>query len=131
MITLYKSTTIDFTTNGFGILLPSEAKVTEEINGAYELELKCHTINNENKTWQYLDEMVVLKAPTPKGYQLFRVYNVCKKNDNTISVNALHIFYDGLFNRLERNIKGTYTADQAIKAVYSNLNFPQNYQVSA
>lgn len=130
MITVYRPTETNFNHNGLGVLMPTEATVTEELNGAYELQLTCTTTGN-NKKWQYLVEGYTILAPTPNGKQPFRIYKTGKKLDNTITAYARHIFYDGIYNNIENNISGILTADAAIKAFYSNLNYTTPFIVSA
>lgn len=96
MITIYDPSETDFSRNGICVLRPSECAVTEQLNGMYELELMQSASIIQS---QYLREPYIIKAPTPKGYQLFRIYNVDGKTiKNTITVNARHIFYDLHFN---------------------------------
>ena len=69
VINLYSKTETNFYHNGLIILQPIEAIVTEEINGDYSLKITMplgfSKIENEQ----------IIKAPTPKSDQLFRVYN--------------------------------------------------------
>lgn len=91
MLTIYNEFTTDFNNNGIGILRDViSAKITEELNGAYELEL-------EYPTKGYLAEEIkegnLIKAKSVESNQLFRIKHV-KKNLNRKNVIATHIFYD-------------------------------------
>ena len=132
VITLYSPNTTVFSNNGLGVLMPVKAVVIEELNGIYELEMLCyaHSYTN-NQTWKLLSEMYIIRAPAPSGNQLFRIYKVKKKLDGSISVNARHIFYDGLSNNLDSLLKGIMTADTVIKELYSRLNYPTPFSVSS
>ena len=69
MIILYKKNETDFTHNGLMVLQPIEAIVTEEINGDYSLKLTMP------RGSQLIENEQIIKVPTPKTEQLFRVYN--------------------------------------------------------
>lgn len=88
IINLYGKSETDFTHNGTCILKPLEAIVTEEINGDYSLKLTMP------RGSQLIENEQIIKVPTPKSEQLFRIYN----SDIDILGNpifcARHIFYD-------------------------------------
>lgn len=91
MLTIYNEFTTDFNNNGIGILRDViSAKITEELNGGYELEM-------EYPAKGYLAEEIkegnIIRAKSVESYQLFRIKHV-KKNLNRKSVVAMHIFYD-------------------------------------
>ena len=114
MVTIHEKTAQTFTTLGLGALLPSSCVVTEELNGAYELEL-VHPYDEGGK-WQRIERGRILYAPTPQGMQPFRIYYI-KPTMDEISVHARHIFYDLLDNqcraiRHSGNAAGALTAMQ-------------------
>ena len=88
MITLYSKKEINFYHNGLMVLQPIEAIVTEEINGDYSLKITmpCGFLEIENEQ--------IVKAPTPKSDQLFRVYNSDVDMLGNPVFYARHIFYD-------------------------------------
>ena len=132
MITVHDPNMINFDTNGFGVLLASEAVVTEELNGIFELKLKCYADITGNKTWEYLQEHFIIKARTPRGFQAFRVYHVSKNEKNIITANARHIFYDNLYNSIVGEFKlEEATADTAIKTVFRNAYEPTKFTALA
>ena len=84
---VYASTDTEFTSNGLAILMPTSGKITEELNGQYELEMTIPI--HEQSGWQYAIEFNVIKV---QG-QPFRIYS--KKTSMTErTVYARHIFYD-------------------------------------
>ena len=84
---VYASTDTEFTSNGLAILMATSGKITEELNGQYELEMTIPI--HEQSGWQYAIEFNVIKA---RG-QPFRIYS--KKTSMTErTVYARHIFYD-------------------------------------
>ena len=99
MITIHEKTAQKFDTLGLGAMLPSSCVVTEEVNGAYELKMK-HPYDEKSK-WKRVERSRILYAPTPRGMQPFRIYNV-KPNMSGIEVNARHIFYDLLDNQCSK-----------------------------
>lgn len=82
----------EFNSNGLAILNPTECKITEELNGMYELYM-VHPIDEPGK-WKYLIEMNIIKA---EG-QLFRIYmkDTSMEADGSMNrvIYARHIFYD-------------------------------------
>ena len=91
MLTIYNEFTTDFNNNGIGILRDViSAKITEELNGGYELEM-------EYPAKGYLAEEIkegnIIRAKSVESYQLFRIKHV-KKNLNRKNIVATHIFYD-------------------------------------
>ena len=84
---VYASTDTEFTSNGLAILMATSGKITEELNGQYELEMTIPI--HEQSGWQYAIEFNVIKV---QG-QPFRIYS--KKTSMTErTVYARHIFYD-------------------------------------
>lgn len=88
VINLYSKTETNFYHNGLMVLQPIKAIVTEEINGDYSLKITMplgfSKIENEQ----------IIKAPTPKSDQLFRVYNSDVDMLGNPVFYARHIFYD-------------------------------------
>ena len=74
MITIHEKTAKTFDTFGLGALVPSHCVVEEELNGAYELELK-HPYDDGGK-WKRIERGRILYASTPRGMQPFRIYYV-------------------------------------------------------
>lgn len=92
---LYASTETAFTTLGIGVLADAiSCYVTEERNGAYELEMVYPV------TGQYADQiqprsLILAKPNYTDQPQPFRVYKIRKSmSGHTITVNAEHISYD-------------------------------------
>ena len=63
MICVYDPTCTDFSTNGLGPVSPESARVTETLNGEYELTL-VHPLDDAGK-WRRLAEGYILRAPVP------------------------------------------------------------------
>ena len=95
IITLYSKIETDFTHNGLMILQPIEAVVTEEINGDYSLKLTMP------RGFSEIENEQIIKVPTPKTDQLFRVYNSDVDMLGNPVFYARHIFYDLLDYFLE------------------------------
>lgn len=90
---LYESTEQDFKTNGLGRLPEAtECTVTEERNGAYELEMQLpmtarHFAEIEN-------ERIILAKPNAiSDPQPFEIYDITKPIGGIVTVNAKHISY--------------------------------------
>ncbi|OCN02984.1 hypothetical protein A7X67_06135 [Clostridium sp. W14A] len=100
MVLVYDSKAQEFSNDGLGTVTPSSCVVSEEINGAFELEL-THPIDSFGK-WKRLQKNNIVRANTHRRIQAFRIYRVVKNVvDGTVKVNARHIFYDLLANFVE------------------------------
>ena len=88
MINLYERNEIDFSHNGICVLQPIEAIVSEELNGDYSLKLTMP------RGFSDIEVDQVVKAPTPKNPQLFRVYNTDIDMLGNPVFYCRHIFYD-------------------------------------
>ena len=130
MITIYGASENNFNHNGYGVLQALKAEVTEELNGMFELEL---TLPNTEKTSGQLENIInfnIIKAPTPNGAQLFRIYQVKKNMAGYIQVNARHIFYDGLFNMVSLATGEHSSINAAIKNIYQKAAQGTSFNVS-
>ena len=123
MITIHEKTAKTFDTIGLGTLVPGSCIVTEELNGAYELELK-HPYDEGGK-WKRIERGRILYASTPRGMQPFRIYYV-KPTMKEIAVNARHIFYDLLDNQCEP-ISYSGTATAALAALQAAFAYPMPF----
>lgn len=93
MITLYKDTETDFIHNGIGILSECKnAQVYREKNGKWELELD-YPVFDKKELYLELKKDNIIKCPTPKGLQLFRIVRA-ELSLTIVHVYAQHIFYD-------------------------------------
>lgn len=88
MINLYERNETDFSHNGIRVLQPIEAIVSEELNGDYSLKLTMP------RGFSDIEIEQVIKAPTPKNPQLFRVYNTDIDMLGNPVFYCRHIFYD-------------------------------------
>lgn len=115
-IVLYSKTETNFNHNGLTILRPIEAIVTEELNGDYSLKLTMP------RGFSALQNEQIIKAPTPKSEQLFRIYN----SDIDILGNpvfyARHIFYD-LLNYFIEDTRPSGNGALAISKILENTPF--------
>lgn len=118
MIRLYDRTEINYNHNK-NILTPISCSVEEEANGMFELEAEFpKNINIENGA--------VIKAPTPRGEQLFRVYKSFKTLKNK-KVYARHFFYDLSKNFLINVNLENVSCFTAVQAVLSNTESQHNF----
>lgn len=116
MINLYEKNETDFTHNGICVLQPIEAILTEELNGDYSLKITMpqgsEIIENEQ----------IMKAPTPRSHQLFRVYN----SDIDMLGNPVfychHIFYD-LLDYFIEDTRPTGNGTVVISKILANTPF--------
>lgn len=94
LITLFESTSIDFSTNGLGCLPDAvSCSVVEERNGEFELEM-VYPVDGL-RYGDILLRRILLAKPNPyTEAQPFRIYAITKPINGLVTVNAEHISYD-------------------------------------
>lgn len=81
-------------TNGIGVLTDTvKCTVTEELGGAYELQLQ-YPVTGEFFSDIKLRSVIRAKANREDEAQYFRVYRITKPISGIITVYAYHLFYD-------------------------------------
>ncbi len=88
MIKLFNSIDEIFSSNGEKVIIPTKARVHNEDNGDYFLELETDL--------SYVNDLVansIVVANTPNGPQAFRITNP-QKTKNKVIIKAWHVFYD-------------------------------------
>ncbi|MFX0547907.1 phage tail spike protein [Hathewaya histolytica] len=129
MIRIYEKTETDFNHNGLCVLDSCiKCEVEEELNGIYKLELE-YPLDNRDR-WLNIIEGNVLKVPTPMGTQLFRIFKK-KKNLNSISCIAFHIFYDLIDNFIEDTRPTISTGASAIEDIFKGTQYKHRFQVNS
>lgn len=98
------------------ILQPIEAIVTEEINGDYSLKLTMP------RGFSEIENEQIIKVPTPKTDQLFRVYNSDVDMLGNPVFYARHIFYD-LLDYFIEDTRPTGNGALAISKILENTPF--------
>ncbi len=88
MIKVFGATDTLFSSNGDIIITPIKARVKNNDNGDYYLEMVCGKEYND-----YIASNSILVAPTPQGEQAFRIRDITKQK-NKLTVKAWHVFYD-------------------------------------
>ncbi|KEH89546.1 endopeptidase [Clostridium novyi A str. 4540] len=125
MINVYNAKETDFEHNGLAVLDKCiRAEVQEELNGLFELELEYPIFDKKSN---YLIKDNIVKANTPNGYQLFRIYRPVK-NMGVVICYAKHIFYDLIDNFIESYRTGSVTGDTAIKGILNSTQYPHNFK---
>lgn len=112
MISVYDSTEKSFATNGNKILHPRKALIRKEDNGDYHLDLK-----DKIDYLEYYQAGLIIRVPTPWGYQAFRLTNPNIENDS-ITVRAYHVYFDSK-NYI---IKDSYVVDKNCNDALDHLN---------
>lgn len=94
MIKIFKSTETDFSTNGEAVLSDAiSCDVKKQISGMRELTM-VYPINGEAADLIVQRAILSVLQDNVKGYQAYRIYNVRKNIDGTLTVSARHIAYD-------------------------------------
>lgn len=112
MISVYPSTEKDFNDNGLKILKPLRALIRKEDNGDYYLDLK-----DKIDSIEYYQTDMIVRVPTPWGYQPFRLTNPNIEND-IISCKAYHVYFDSK-NYI---IRDSYVVDKNCNDALDHLN---------
>ena len=105
MITIYRPDETDFSRNGLGAIDRNviDPLVSETLNGMYMFTFR-YPIFAPKGNWMKGES--ILKVPTPKGLQLFRIHKEEPSMGYT-EITAYHIFYDLAFNWIDdTNIVG-------------------------
>lgn len=111
MITLYNGNETSFTHNGLGILKDCISAISSrELNGQWTLTI-VHPLDGN---YNLIQAGQIIKALTPSGYQLFRIYKV-DEDLNKITIRCNHIFYD-LSQRIVKSNLGLGGTQQDVTA---------------
>jgi len=106
-----------FDGHGMFVLTPTSCKITEELNGRYEISME-HPIDAEGR-WQYIRENYIIKA-MGQLFTIRTVQQIWKGASGKIVAKGDHIFYqcgDGMIRRGDTGITGTSVASICREAV--------------
>ena len=112
MLKVFSSTDTIFTSNGDAVINGARAIVHKEDNGDYSVNLECSLDYIE-----YVKSKNILVAPTPSGYQGFRIENV-EATRTKIKALCKHLYYDS-DNYL---IADSYVVDKNANDALDHLN---------
>lgn len=116
----------DFETNGLRILSPTACKITQELNGQYELLLE-HPMD-DGGAWEQLIELNIIKA---QG-QLFTIYRIVHSYTGSVgkvTVYARHIFYQLADRWIHSFDVRSHDAQHALRILFANAEshvFPEH-----
>ena len=129
MIILYKKDETDFAYNGLGVLDShiSNQVVEESYNGLYSLQFDypIFALHGDELT-----EEKIVKAPTPDGDQLFRIYKVMPSM-GIKTVTCYHIFYDLADNFIEDINIILMDGDIAVKKISAGTQYSHKFTMSS
>ena len=115
---IFEQNARQFQTIGLGALVPSEAVVSEELNGDFTLTFQ-HPYDTGGK-WKRIEMGRIVLAETPRGKQPFRIY-YNKPTMDGIEVQARHIFYD-LMDNICESVEFSGSAQGAMDAIKAGLS---------
>lgn len=120
---LFAENSTTFTSNGIGRLADAlDCVVTEERNGAYELEM-TYPMSGQHYEDIAIRKIVVVKPSANANLQAFRIYKLGKPINGKVKVYAQHISYD-----LSKNVCMPQTVTASSSACNTTL---QNIKTSA
>ena len=120
---IFEQNAQQFQTIGLGTLVPSEAVVSEELNGDFTLTFQ-HPYDTGGK-WKRIEMGRIVLAETPKGKQPFRIY-YHKPTMDGIEVQARHIFYD-LMDNICESVEFSGSAQGAMDAIKAGMSVPMPF----
>lgn len=88
MIRVFNPKDKNFTTNGEAVIIPLKARVKNEDNGDFYLDL---SVGYQYNDFIQADNIIV--CDTPQGEQAFRIREI-EKTKNKLEVRAWHLYYD-------------------------------------
>lgn len=119
LIKIFDEESVSFETNGIGCLIDAtKAEVTEELNGAYELELQYPISGQHFQSIKHGRIITVKPNPFSDKYQPFRIYNISRPINGLITVRAEHISYD--FTGFPVNPFSARTVEEAMSGIQAN-----------
>lgn len=126
MINIYDRKETSFSRNGLAVLNECrECKITEKLNGEYELTLS-YPLHSPKTV--HIQPFNVIKADG----QLFRIYNTDKDSKaGVITVNARHIFYDLLNYIIEDKRAENKTCLEALEIIIQDLGLCDVFTVGS
>lgn len=109
---LFAPKTREYNNNGLGVLVDvGYCTVTEERNGAFELELQ-YPVSGSHYSDLAVDCQVLAKPNETSDPQAFRIYNISKPMNGVVTVSAEHISYE-----LSSVVVSPFSAENAPEAV--------------
>lgn len=115
---LYHSGETTFDNNGIGVLADAvSCKVTEELDGAYELEMK-YPVDGQHFTDIKLRCLILAKPNKTDRPQPFRVYRIAKPLRGVVTIYGEHISYD--LAGIPVNVFTAGDAPAAMEAIKAN-----------
>jgi len=125
MIKVFGKTDKVFTSNGDAVILPVKAKVHNEDNGEFYLDLSAPI-----KYADYLQTDRIIVAPTPQGEQAFRIDNPTLTGTK-IETKAYHVFYDSNNYLIADSFVENKTCDQALNWLNNATEPTSEFTVSS
>ena len=135
MIRVFQPNDKTFETNGDAVIIPIKARVKNQDNGDFILDLTCDIKYNS-----VIKDNYIIVADTPQGAQAFRVRTITKKA-NRLEVKAWHVFYDSENYVIADSYAVNKTCDGALThfnlaldsstpfMVYSNISKVNNLRI--
>lgn len=125
ILRLFNANEVDFEHNETVLDKVQSCVITEDENGLFSLEMS-------GPLDERIEEQKIIKAPTPRGEQLFRIAKVRKSVPNkTIYAYARHISYD-LLNNFILNVRPTNTSQHnAMNIILNGTEEPHGFTASS
>lgn len=109
MIRAFNATDKIYNNNGDAVIAATKARVKNEDNGDFTLDLICSSEYND-----YIQANNIIVVPTPGGDQAFRIRQV-EKRGNKIEAKCFHVFYDAANYIIADSYAVNMTAKQALE----------------
>lgn len=126
---IFESNETNYASQGYGALSDAiSCVVTEELNGAFELELKYPAVGLHAEHIMP-DNLIVCAANANSRRQAFRIYEVKKEINGIATVYARHISYD--LNGYPTEPFTATSLSTALAGLLANGSFPAPFTISA
>lgn len=109
MIRAFSISDKTYQTNGDAVIGATKARVKNEDNGDFTLDLTCSSDYSD-----FIQANNIIVVPTPQGDQAFRVRQV-EKRSNRIEAKCYHVFYDAENFLIADSYAVNMTAEQALR----------------
>lgn len=128
MIILFDEKEKEFDSLGIGVLKDaSSCVVSEELNGAFELEMEYPVFGAHYKDL-ILNRLILAKPNEYMQSQPFRIYKITKPIDGTVTVYAEHISYDT--SKIPVKAFKAETLEDAINSVQNGTLIKSKFKIS-
>ena len=125
MIRVFKPKEKNFTSNGEAVIIPLKARVKNEDNGDFYLDITTSYKYND-----YIQQDNIIVCDTPQGEQAFRIRSIDKQK-NKLEARAWHLYYDSDNYLIADKFAQNETCLQAMQHFNAGTDNPSPFKVDS